>query len=175
MPPTPKPAERRQRRNKTGVGHILPAAPAELPACPKGSNGKPMLKATRDAWVAFWDSDVARLVDTRSDLPSLHRLFRLYDERQKIDNHVARHGRLTTGSTGQTTLDPLYKEQSSVDARITALEDRFGLTPLARLKLGVTFGQAAESLDRMNQDFGQDPDDADDDDPRLRAIPTTAS
>lgn len=171
MPPTRKPVEQRQRRNADGVGQLA-AVPGlgEVPPHPDLR-----LKATRAAWDEFWQSSVARLIDTRSDLPALTRLFRLYDELGTMDNYVRKHGRVALGSTGQVALNPIYKHMTSIRSEVTALEDRFGLTPMARLKLGATLGSAAASLDKLNEQFNEQEPDDDDVDPRLAAIPTTAS
>lgn len=77
---------------------------------------------------------------------------------------------MTTGSTGQLALHPLYKHVSTLDEKITALEDRFGLTPLARLKLGAQLGDAAKSLDQLNRALTED-DGEDVPDPRQAPNP----
>lgn len=173
--PARKPAAQRQRRNDDGAGELA-AVPelAEAVAPPPSLR----LKATKAAWSEFWESSVARLIDVRSDIGALTRLFELYDEIGTMGNFVRKNGRVSLGSTGQVTLNPIYKHMTTIRGEITALEDRFGLTPSARLKLGATLGNAAASLDKMNQQLAdQDPEDDDDaDDPRrLGAIPTTAS
>ena len=43
-----------------------------------------------------------------------------------------------SGSKGQPVLNPLYQEARRLRSEVLALEERFGLNPLARLKLGVT-------------------------------------
>jgi hypothetical protein len=182
MPPPKKPPGTRQRTNTAEVGHLAvvpPTEPAPDPPRPptKGNKQGTMLPATVAAWAAFWESSVAALVDRSSDLPSLRRLFLLYDKRARIEREVATSGMVTIGSTGQLVLHPLEKQLPVIDGQITALEDRFGLTPMARLKLGVTFGEAHRSLDAMNERLnagGADVDD-DDDDPRRGVIDTTAT
>jgi phage terminase small subunit len=109
---------------------------------PKPPDG--LLAITKAAWESFWCSPTSALV-VDSDLPALHRLFGLYDELDRIWR-AARKLRLTEGHTGQPVLHPLYKEADVLRAAIVVLEDRFGLTPMARLKLGVKFGQAKSSL-----------------------------
>ncbi len=47
------------------------------------------------------------------------------------------------------------------DAEIRQLEDRFGMTPRARLQLGITFSESVRSLEALNQSFIADDDEED--------------
>ena len=113
------------------------------------------------AWSSFWQSDLSGLV-LAADRPALARLFRMYDMRERLER-VYQKQPFSVGSTGQLVSHPASKEIASLDGRILALEDRFGITPMGRLKLGVTFGAAAKSLEALNAEFG---DDTEDEDPR---------
>jgi len=95
-----------------------------------------MLTATRRAWTAFWQSSASGLV-AASDRPALARLFKLTDELDRT-TRAARRERIVEGSKGQPVLSPLYQEARRLRSEVLALEERFGLNPLARLKLGVT-------------------------------------
>ncbi len=160
MPVPPKPADRRQRRNTQSVGKVLsaPQTARVAPAMPAG-----LLAPVRASWVAFWASEQASLV-MPADHPALVRLFALLDERERSAK-AARRQRLVEGSQGQLVLNPLLKYVASLDAEIRQLEDRFGLTPLARLRLGVTFGEAHRSLADLNRAVLEESE-VDDDDPR---------
>jgi P27 family predicted phage terminase small subunit len=57
------------------------------------------------------------------------------------------------GSKGQQVLNPLARAVATFDAEIRALEDRFGLTPQARARLGVVFGEAHRSLEQINREL----------------------
>jgi hypothetical protein len=63
-------------------------------------------------------------------------------------------------------LNPLLKHVAALDGEIRQLEDRFGLTPLARLRLGVTFGEAHRSLADLNRALIEEVDGDVEDDPR---------
>jgi len=142
----------------------VPGGKLDPPVAPAG-----LLKATREDWVAFWRSPLGTLV-VEADYPALRRLFTLYDERARAYQGYRRQ-RLAPGSMGQPGLNPLFSAMKSFDAEIRALEDRFGLSPIARLRLGVALGEAAKSLDELNRSL-----DADDDpdefaaDPRVRVV-----
>jgi len=57
---------------------------------------------------------------------------------------------LVRGSTGQLVTNPLLKRVDVLDGKILELEDRFGGSPMALLRLQVTFGDAARSLAELN-------------------------
>jgi P27 family predicted phage terminase small subunit len=158
--PAPKPASERQRRNKRDVGQLVPIESARIiPGPPPG-----LLALTKSAWEAFWTTPLAQLI-TDADLPALHRLFDLYDELDRIWRAAKKH-RIVTGSQGQEVLNPLYRQADSLRGEIRQLEDRFGLTPMARLKLGVKFGEAKRSL----ADEVDDDEDVDDHQDEVDAI-----
>jgi hypothetical protein len=70
------------------------------------------------------------------------------------------------GSQGQPVASPLFKVAMALDSEVRALEDRYGLTPAARLKLGIRLGEAARSL----EDLARDLDDDWDEDERRRLL-----
>jgi P27 family predicted phage terminase small subunit len=148
-----KAPDRRQRRNKAPSlqRDRLPAQPA-----PRG-----LLRGTRESWARFWKSEVARVVEP-SDLPALVHLFCLYDERTRLWREYRRE-RFATGSTGQLVLHPATKMLSQLATEIRALESAFGLTPAARVRLGLTFAEATRTL----RDLARvDVEEADEEDPR---------
>jgi P27 family predicted phage terminase small subunit len=169
--PPPKPAERRQRRNertsteRAGVGLVaLPGGKVDPPPPPAG-----LLKATRQDWAEFWASPLGALI-VAADVPALRRLFTLYDERARAYRGLREFGRLIDIEHGGK-LNPLAGYLKACDAEVRLLEDRFGLSPIARLRLGVALGEAAKSLDELNRSLdADDPDDEPAGDPRVRVV-----
>jgi P27 family predicted phage terminase small subunit len=161
MPVPPKPGDRRQRRNTREIGPVAPV-PARFTPVPPAPSG--LLAPTRAAWAAFWASEQASLV-MPADHPALLRLFTLLDERERCARAASKR-RLIEGSQGQPVLNPLLKHVAALDGEIRQLEDRFGLTPLARLRLGVTFGEAHRSLADLNRALVEEVADDVEDDPR---------
>jgi hypothetical protein len=51
----------------------------------------------------------------------------------------------------------LYKQVEEFQGEARQLEDRFGLSPKSRLALGISFAEAAESLDRLNARLSERP------------------
>ncbi len=164
--PTPKDSEYRQRRNQPRALEAVAASRGELapvedyPAAPDG-----LLERTKGRWAAFWRSPVAVLVDRTSDLPALGRLFELYDDADRFRLHI-REAAMVEGSKGQMVRNPFVKDLKDTQSAILALEDRFGLSPRARLGLNLSLVGAAKTLADLNEDFGVDGDD----DPRFDAI-----
>lgn len=137
--PPPKPASQRQRQSEPGKG------PRRLPAGGRSGTGIPTLpgaaklsKATREWWKRVWQSPMSS-VYLDADLTGLIRLARLLDRDEK----------------GEATATML--------AEIRQLEDRFGLSPLARRRLEweVSQSKGTEAAPAAVSGKG---------DPRLRSI-----
>lgn len=162
MPVPPKPGERRQRRNaRPSIVVRRGARAVELPPAPRG-----LLRVTVERWEVYWSSPIGQLADPQTDLPAIERLFSLLDERERAYRSYKKR-RVVKGSTGQPVINPAWKHVPIMDAEIRQLEDRLGLTPQSRLKLGVTFGAAARSLEDLNRDLTVDDEGHDAQDPRL--------
>jgi hypothetical protein len=138
--PLRKPVEIRQGREmRPVIGMVATVGGAPPPPC------RGWRKQTAERWAAFWGSSLAGAVDRATDMPALVRLFTGYNEVEVVGRKF-RKARLATGSTGQETLHPFAKYLSTLTAEITALEDRFGLTPKARLALGLQVAAAKRTL-----------------------------
>lgn len=166
------PEERVRKAATADVGRLEPvSSSAPVPTAPRPHGGGRLLKRTEEWWLEFWESPISRLVDRRSDLRALERLALLYDERDRA-LAAYRRKRSSTGSTGQLVTNPFAKEIASLDGRISALEDRFGLTPKARLDLGVVYSDAHDGLAelerRLEEALADDQEEMDD--PRLRSV-----
>ncbi len=158
MPPLPKRPDRRQRTNATGLGLVEVAPTVEPPAA-----DRKWLAVTKGQYAAFWASPTAALV-LPADLPALRRLFAFRDAQERALRAYTAEP-VWTGSKGQPVVSGFGAEYARIERLVAPLEDRFGLSPLARLRLGATFGAAAESLDAINAALTGD--DGPDDDPRL--------
>lgn len=163
MPRAPKPVNIRQNRERRDLGVITGGLAQEIPRPPTG-----LLKKSRDTWYRFWESNLATSAAFKkeTDLGVVENLWRLYDERERAWK-THRKARYVQGSTGQMVVNPAGKMALQIDSQILALEDRLGLSPMARLKLGITFGQAQMSLEelirRQNEAAAADEDDPRDD------------
>jgi len=151
-----KAAERRQghRRHLDLVAPTKPSKAATVPVAPDGVS-----LATRKMWREFWASRMAWFIET-VDMPTLRHLFRLYDERDR-SYRAYRKCPYVKGSKGQPVINPILKQARAFESEIRRLEDRFGISPWSRQRMGIPVGKQ-KSLEDLNHDL----DDSDDDDPR---------
>ena len=160
-PPRKNPARRQRRNKKPDLRLTRSNARASVPTPPRG-----LLVATCKKWDEYWRSDVSNVVQT-AHIPALERMFMLIDELERATRAVRkRGGRMTTGSKGQLVQSPLLKYMDACLKEVSALEDRFGLTPGAMQKMG-GLGNIGKSLDDVLHDLEQD---ADEDPRRLKAV-----
>jgi hypothetical protein len=147
--PAPKRPENRTRRPRGTALVTLPGGKGRSgPLIPRPEAPKGILPRVVALWETFWGSPLAdHVID--SDRAALGRLFGYYDQRERFLEQGMKAA-VVAGSTGQSTLSPLLKQVDILDGKILALEDRFGLSPMARLKLQVTLGDASRSLADIN-------------------------
>ena len=151
MPAQRKPAERRQRTNTPDIG-IVRALPSAAPMVPKPEpHWRP---GVVEGWNDYWSSPMAGQVMKPTDAPALKRLFE-WRHRLLIALDAFDAEPIVTGSTGQPTMSPWAQEVHRLEAEVGKLEDKFGLTPLARLKLGVTFEEGVSLAQRNAQLLAQ--------------------
>lgn len=143
MTPGPPPKAKKQRRNRPTELRVLPSK----------------------RWAEYWGSDIAQLADVATDRSAIERLFTLYDERERA-YRAYRRERFVTGSQGQIVAHPAVRLVNRFDKEIRQLEIQFGLTPRARLQLGITFGKTMGDLNRALAE--EDDGDGDEADPRLQ-------
>ena len=146
--PTPK-LQNRQRAHQGEARPVVVNMTARARLAPEPPTG--LLAASATDWARLWASPVAATF-VESDVPALARLFQLRDERARAFRAAGR-ARLVAGSKGQPRLSPLLGYIAQLDAEIRALEDRFGLTPRARMALGISLGEAHRSLAELNAKF----------------------
>lgn len=139
-----KPADRRQGRGTLEVGKVPAVTVRAVPAADESWR-----EATVERWAAFWSSPLASQVEP-SDEGAFRRLFKLYDETDRLWEAIEVTGRIVEGSQGQPRPNPLFKQVEAFQAEARQLEDRFGLSPMSRLRLGITFADAQASLDGLN-------------------------
>ncbi len=135
---------------------MIGGAAVSVPPPPHPATGPKLYVETVAQWHAFWGSDVAGAIN-EADMPALTRLFRMLDERERY-SRITRKEPLSKGSTGQVVVHPLSKQIASLDSRITSLEDRFGITPRARLGLGLQATGLRKSVEELNREFAAEED-----------------
>jgi P27 family predicted phage terminase small subunit len=149
MPRERKPADRRQPGSKTHDIGVVRALPAHVPAIPKPAPH--WREEVVEGWNDYWSSPMAGQVTKPTDAPALRRLFDLR-HRYLVALDAFDAEPIVVGSTGQPTMSPWAQEVHRLEAAVSKGEDKFGLTPSARLKLGVTYEEGV-SLAARNADL----------------------
>jgi len=146
----PKPIDQRHgHRRRTGLTVPRGGERRSVPRPPDG-----LLPSSRKHWRAYWLSDVARAADRKVDLPRIERWIGALDEYARV-NAIFKQTRLVKGSTGQPALNPFANYLASLALELRAAENDLGLTPLARLRLGITYGQWRFTLEDLQRSLGQ--------------------
>jgi P27 family predicted phage terminase small subunit len=150
--PTVMLTDRRPQRHR---GMVLPFRRPEgpPPAMPPGR----FLKQSRDVWARFWTAPISQTVDRESDVGQVERWITYIDEWLRAMRGF-RKERIVEGSTGQPVLNPLGAYALKLERLLAKVEEKFGLTPLDRMRLGITFGEAHRSLRDINAELDEDED-----------------
>lgn len=139
--PMPKDKDRKQGRYKAPTVEPVRSAPLALDKYPPRADWHPAISFE---WANFWQTNVALAV-AESDIPALYRLFDLRSLAFDFMSE-AKSSPTVLGSQGQEVLNPLLRQVDTYNAEIRQLEDRFGLNPAARTKLGLSASQLKRSL-----------------------------
>lgn len=88
------------------------------------------------------------------DGDTIEMLLRMRDERD-TEFRMGKRQRMVMGSQGQPVINPVLAHAMVLQKEIRALEDRLGLNPAARLRLGILLGDATRSIADVNEEFEQ--------------------
>ena len=125
----------------------VPVAPVNLARI--GAPDPPELlgEVGTEMWNRLWSAgkDVYRL----SDQNIVERYCSFVERRHEYLATIAADGWVTVGSMGQVVAHPAAKLLSDTEAKMVGLEDRLGLNPEARLRLGMAEITRETALDRF--------------------------
>ena len=96
-------------------------------------------------WTNVWTLGAG--VYQPTDVNVIERYCALHERRHRLLVIVEADGWLSTGSTGQCVVHPAARMVSDIEGRLATLEDRLGLKPEARLRLGITAVEHRSKLD----------------------------
>lgn len=130
---------------------VVPDASEVLPfgEAPRGLSDR-----SREAWTRLWSSPIARVMLPGLDGDTIEMLLRMRDERD-TEFRMGKRQRMVMGSQGQPVINPVLAHAMVLQKEIRALEDRLGLNPAARLRLGILLGDATRSIADVNEEFEQ--------------------
>lgn len=116
----------------------------DLPAVtwPEGTDWHPM---ARRRWREMWGSDVAGSWEKAADGGRLTRYIVTFDRWLKLSELMV--GReAVMGSRGQVRANPLFNVLAGLEIDLRTAEEKFGMTPMDRMRLGIEIGGAAAGL-----------------------------
>lgn len=120
----------------------------EQPPVPLPPRG--LLPRSRVRWRGYWESLVARAVDPVADLHLVERWIRSVDEYERV-LPVFEKTRLVKGSMGQLVMNPLGAYLQHLKSELWKCESELGLTPMARLRLGIAAVHAELTVEELNR------------------------
>lgn len=121
---------------------------ADMPSLPaiEFQDGKGWHPQSRVRWGEIWASDVAQIWDRQGDMGRLVRYIVNFDGWLKLTEAIS--GReVVRGSRGQARANPLFNVRTGLELELKAAEEKLGLTPMDRMRLGIEIGGAAQGLD----------------------------
>ena len=133
----PKPVELRQ--GHANVTELKPHAPVAVPSPPKSFNA-----LGKRLWNEIWDA--GRTAYQVTDSHVIERYVSLLVRRRELLDLVELEGWLSVGSTGQQVIHPAAKLVQDIEAKLVPLEDRLGLNPESRLRLGISSVESQSKL-----------------------------
>ena len=141
-----KPAAQLQgHRQKPATLELVPTAERIIPRAPSGLH-----QMARRAWKDFWSSPLAQVVDLAADAEAIRHWARCISERELLMDEL-KENPVVAGSMGQPTKNPLWDVVKEYNRQIEKFREQFGMSPLARMRLGVAYSEADEALDRMQK------------------------
>lgn len=103
-------------------------------------------------WDAFWESKIAGAVDVHADAAQLSRWVEAIHRRAELIAKVDKEGWTGPwGAKGQDVEHPALSFVRHLDREIDRFAEHFGLTPLSRFRLQITFTEAKEGEDRLTR------------------------
>lgn len=128
------------RGGKVATLGAVPDRRLAIPPAPQGIH-----PVARRAWREFWRSPISQLTDPNTDGAALRRWVLCVSERQHaIEAYQGRE--IVLGSMGQDALNPLIRYAQALGKEIQHYEEQFGMSPLARMRLGIALGQAQATI-----------------------------
>ena len=108
--------------------------------------GKDWHAQSHERWNQMWASSISQIWDKQGDMGRLVRYIVNFDSWLKLTEALA--GReVVKGSRGQIRANPLFNVRTGIELELKAAEEKLGLTPWDRMRLGVEIGGAAQGLD----------------------------
>lgn len=148
-------AERAERR--LTVLHADPPADFVVPEPPLTVKDERLCDRALLLWDRFWLSPVAQALDGVQgvDRYVVEEWIRAVDELELLQR-VIEGSRLVQGSQGQPVNNPLTSQRDEARRVVWRCQEKLGLTPQDRARLGLTIGEGKMTAARLNQMLRED-------------------
>ena len=144
----PKPAATRQGHSSSVPEFRPNHEPVPAPPAPASLG-----KVGQKLWCQLWWAG-RNAYQPETDSAILERYCSLSERRQELLTLLASEGYVTTGSQGQPVTHPGAKILDSIEGRLGPIEDRLGLNPEARFRLGISSVEQQSKLARFLEKGG---------------------
>lgn len=121
-------------------------APPEAPEPPEHLN-----ESGRAFWADLWALGQGSY-NPQTDRYTVERYASLQQRRHELMAVLDAEGYLTVGSQGQTVAHPAARLLSDIESKLLPLEDRLGLSPESRIRLGIGALEHKSKLDMFLDD-----------------------
>lgn len=135
--------EKKNPRAKSGVVTLMPDQRRKVPRCPKTITG--MGRVVYNALMA----DPVSQVLTGADMYDVHRYCHLIERRESLEREA--WAQPVVESEYGASPNPRFRIVKELSREIEKLREQLGVLPLARMRLGISIGQASESLDGLRK------------------------
>ncbi|MGW0522858.1 phage terminase small subunit P27 family [Crossiella sp. NPDC003009] len=100
----------------------------------------------RRVWNEVWSAGAGAYV-AATDHFAIARYAELHERRLVLLEIAAEDGYVSVGSTGQPAVHPALRAVDSIETKLAQLEDRLGLNPDSRIRLGLSAAELRSELD----------------------------
>lgn len=114
-----------------------------LPPVPKG-----LTRNGQAVWYSVWDAG-GDSYSVKTDAYVIERYATLHVRRDELMQMLSDEGMVSVGSQGQQVLHPAARYLSDVETSLSKLEDKLGLNPEARIRLGISAIEKESKLDQF--------------------------
>lgn len=132
---------------------LQPIGPRRVaPQCPKAVSAE-----ARRMWSQLWQSNLSATIGD-SDLPALYRWLWWYDEWIETAAVIRRVATMVASSPGERVVKAKTRYLHQCELNLQKLEEALGMTPVARMRLGIVSGARRPAHPRvLAYDRSEDP------------------
>jgi len=134
------------RKGTNVLASVVPPVPAGL-----GQFKGDYLVQAESLWNTIWEAGGDFYV-AATDAHIIERYVSLQVRRAKLLATLEHEGYVTVGSQGQDVAHPAARLVLDIEGKLPPLEDRLGLSPEARLRLGLAAAETKSRLDKFRED-----------------------